>query len=142
MASLLVTWVTFVPSFLFIFLGAPYIERLRRNRALAGALAGITAAVVGVIANLGVYFAVNTLFATVDRGPLALLVPDPATVRPIPLAIAAIAAILIFVAAGRCCGRSPSAGRSASPRGSPGPGRLTRPDRASGALCRFQPEVS
>ena len=97
-ASLLVTWVTFVPSFLFIFLGAPYIERLRRNRALAGALAGITAAVVGVIANLGVYFAVNTLFATVDRGPLALLVPDPATVRPIPLAIAAIAAILIFVA--------------------------------------------
>ena len=97
-ASLLVTWVTFVPSFLFIFLGAPYIERLRRNRALAGALAGITAAVVGVIANLGVYFAVNTLFATVDRGPLALLVPDPATVRPIPLAIAAIATILIFVA--------------------------------------------
>ena len=97
-ASLLVTWVTFVPSFLFIFLGAPYIERLRRNRALAGALAGITAAVVGVIANLGVYFAVNTLFATVDRGPLALLVPDPATVRPIPLAIAAVAAILIFVA--------------------------------------------
>ena len=97
-ASLLVTWVTFVPSFLFIFLGAPYIERLRRNRALAGALAGITAAVVGVIANLGVYFAVNTLFATVDRGPLALLVPDPATVRPIPLAIAAVAAILIFAA--------------------------------------------
>jgi chromate transporter len=97
-ASLLVTWVTFVPSFLFIFLGAPYIERLRRNRALAGALAGITAAVVGVIANLGVYFAVNTLFATVDRGPLALLVPDPATVRPVPLAIAAVAAILIFVA--------------------------------------------
>ena len=97
-ASLLVTWVTFVPSFLFILLGAPYIERLRRNRALAGALAGITAAVVGVIANLGVYFAVNTLFATVDRGPLALLVPDPATVRPVPLAIAAVAAILIFVA--------------------------------------------
>jgi chromate transporter len=97
-ASLLVTWVTFVPSFLFIFLGAPYIERLRRNRALAGALAGITAAVVGVIANLGVYFAVTTLFATVDRGPLALLVPDPATVRPILLAIAALAAILIFVA--------------------------------------------
>ena len=53
---------------------------------------------VGVIANLGVYFAVTTLFGTVDRGPLALLVPDPATVRPIPLAIAAVAAILIFVA--------------------------------------------
>jgi chromate transporter len=97
-ASLLVTWVTFVPSFVFIFLGAPYIERLRHNRALAGALAGITAAVVGVIANLGVYFAVTTLFASVDRGPLALLVPDPATVRPIPLAIATVAGILIFVA--------------------------------------------
>ncbi len=96
-ASLLVTWVTFVPSFLFIFLGAPYIEGLRRNRALAGALAGITAAVVGVMANLGVYFAVTTLFATADRGPLALLVPDPATVRPVPLALAVVAGILIFL---------------------------------------------
>ena len=47
-----------------------------------------------MIANLGVYFAVNTLFATVDRGPLALLVPDPATVRPVPLAIAAVAVAL------------------------------------------------
>ena len=97
-ASLLVTWVTFVPSFLFIFLGAPYIERLRHNRALAGALAGITAAVVGVIANLGLYFAVTTPLARVDPGPLALLVPDPATVRPIPLGIAVVAGILIFVA--------------------------------------------
>ena len=51
-ASLLVTWVTFVPSFLFIFLGAPYVERLRENRTLAAALTGVTAAVVGVIANL------------------------------------------------------------------------------------------
>ena len=79
-ASLLVTWVTFVPSFLFIFLGAPYIERLRHNRALAGALTGITAAVVGVIANLAVYFAINTLFAathTVDSRAAR-----PATARP------------------------------------------------------------
>jgi hypothetical protein len=66
--SLLVTWVTFVPSFLFIFLGAPYIGRLRGNCSLAGALTGITAAVVGVIANLAVYFAINTLFAHLDRG--------------------------------------------------------------------------
>jgi chromate transporter len=60
-ASLLVTWVTFVPSFLFIFLGAPYVERLRENRTLAAALTGVTAAVVGVIANLAVFFGVHTL---------------------------------------------------------------------------------
>ena len=63
LASLLVTWVTFVPSFLFVLLGAPYMERLRGNRSLSAALTGITAAVVGVIANLGLYFAVHTLFA-------------------------------------------------------------------------------
>jgi chromate transporter len=97
--SLLVTWVTFVPSFLFIFLGAPYVERLRDNRTLAGVLAGITAAVVGVIANLAVYFTVATLFArvvTVDRGPLALHVPDVTTLRPVPLLIAVLAAVLLF----------------------------------------------
>jgi chromate transporter len=100
-ASLLVTWVTFVPSFLFIFLGAPYVERLRHNRALAGALAGITAAVVGVIANLAVYLAVATLFArtvTVDRGPLALHLPDLATLRPVALGIAVLAAVLLLAA--------------------------------------------
>jgi chromate transporter len=100
-ASLLVTWVTFVPSFLFIFLGAPYIERLRNNRALAGAMTGITAAVVGVIANLGIYFAINTLFAatrTVDTGPLALQLPDPTSLRPVPLAIGVLAAVLLFAA--------------------------------------------
>jgi chromate transporter len=99
LASLLVTWVTFVPSFLFIFLGAPYIERLRDNRALAGALAGITAAVVGVIANLAVYFAITTLFArttTVDAGPLALHLPVLDTLRPVPLVIAAVAGVLVF----------------------------------------------
>jgi chromate transporter len=99
-ASLLVTWVTFVPSFLFIFLGAPHIERLRGNRSLAGALTGITAAVVGVIANLALYFAVNTLFAqttTVDTGPLALHLPVLATLRPVPLVIGVVAAVLVFV---------------------------------------------
>jgi chromate transporter len=98
-ASLLVTWVTFVPSFLFIFLGAPYIERLRGNQALAGALTGITAAVVGVIANLALYFATNTLFARtipVDAGPLAMHLPDLTTLRWAPLVIVAIATVLIF----------------------------------------------
>jgi chromate transporter len=100
-ASLLVTWVTFVPSFLFIFLGAPYLERLRNNRSLAGALTGITAAVVGVIANLAVYFAINTVFAAtrmVDAGPLALQLPDPSTLRPVPVVIAVLAAVLLFAA--------------------------------------------
>ena len=67
LASLLVVWVTFVPSFLFIFLGAPYVERLRGNTALSAALTGVTAAVVGVIANLALYFAVHTLFSETQR---------------------------------------------------------------------------
>src|SRR4051812_28072214 len=99
LASLLVTWVTFVPSFLFVLLGAPYMERLRGNRSLSAALTGITAAVVGVIANLGVYFAVHTLFSetrAVDRGPLHLELPDVSTLRPVPLVIAALAAVLLF----------------------------------------------
>src|SRR3712207_4281666 len=74
-------------------------ERLRGNRSLSAALTGITAAVVGVIANLGVYFAVHTLFAGtvgVDRGVLHLELPDLATLRPVPLVIAVVAAVLLF----------------------------------------------
>ncbi|MEV7428488.1 chromate efflux transporter [Nocardioides sp. NPDC092400] len=63
LASLLTVWVTFVPCFLFIYLGAPYVERLRGSASLSAALAGVTAAVVGVIANLALFFAVHTLFA-------------------------------------------------------------------------------
>jgi chromate transporter len=97
--ALLTTWVTFVPCFLFIFLGAPYVERLRGNRSLSAALTGITAAVVGVIANLAVYFAVHTLFATSYPwrwGPLRLELPQPASLRPVPLLITAAALVLIF----------------------------------------------
>jgi len=97
--ALLTTWVTFVPCFLFIFLGAPYVERLRGNRSLSAALTGITAAVVGVIANLAVYFAVHTLFATTHPwhwGPLRLELPQPASLRLVPLAIAAAALVMIF----------------------------------------------
>ena len=99
LASLLVTWVTFVPSFLFVLLGAPYMERLRGNRSLSAALTGITAAVVGVIANLGLYFAVHTLFSDTAQlawGPLSLVVPEVGTVRWVALAIAGIAAVLLF----------------------------------------------
>lgn len=98
-ASLLVTWVTFVPSILFVLLGAPYMERLRGNRALSAALSGVTAAVVGVIANLAVYFAVHTLFSqtlAVDRGPLHLELPHVTTPRFVPLVIAVVAAVLLF----------------------------------------------
>ena len=97
--ALLTTWVTFVPCFLFIFLGAPYVERLRGNKSLSAALTGITAAVVGVIANLAVYFALHTLFEQTTEatwGPLAIELPQLATVQPVSAAIAIIAAILIF----------------------------------------------
>ncbi|MGW6928415.1 chromate efflux transporter [Lentzea sp. NPDC054927] len=95
-ASLLTTWVTFVPCFLFVLLGAPYIERLRGNHALSAALTGITAAVVGVIANLALYFALHTLFAETHTGPLRMQVPDLATFRPSSLVIALVAAVLVF----------------------------------------------
>src|ERR671932_2211424 len=63
--GLLATWVTFTPCFLWIFLGAPFIEVLRGNKAVSGALAAITAAVVGVILNLAVWFAIHTIFHSV-----------------------------------------------------------------------------
>ena len=98
LASLLVTWVTFVPSFLFILLGAPYVERLRGNRTLSSALTGITAAVVGVIANLAVYFALHTLFGAttvVSDGTLAVEVPT-GDVQWAAVAITALGFALIF----------------------------------------------
>ena len=71
LGGLLATWVTFTPCFLWIFLGAPYIETLRGNKGLAGALTAITAAVVGVILNLSIWFALHTLFRRDHAGPLA-----------------------------------------------------------------------
>jgi chromate transporter len=99
LASLLVTWVTFVPCFLFIFLGAPYVERLRNNRHLTAALTGITAAVVGVIANLAVFFALHTLFdrtRTVEWGPVGLDVPVIGSWDPVAFALTGVALLLIF----------------------------------------------
>ena len=99
LASLLVTWVTFVPCFVFVFVGAPYVERLRGNEAISAALTGIMAAVVGVIANLAIFFAVHTLFRVVDPvswGPVHLLVPDLGTLKPLSLAVALFAAFLLF----------------------------------------------
>lgn len=92
-------WMTFIPSFLFIFAGAPFIDRLTHMPRLSGALAAITAAVVGVIANLSLWFALHVLFATVPEvtlGPLHLALPDPASFRPVAAALAALAGLLLL----------------------------------------------
>jgi chromate transporter len=102
-AAVLTTWVTFVPCFLWIFLGAPFIEVLRDNKALTGALSAITAAVVGVIANLAVWFGLHTLFRQVvpwQGFALNIDVPVWTTVNlpAVLLAVAAIIAIFKFKA--------------------------------------------
>ena len=100
LGACLVTWVTFAPCFLWIFLGAPYIEALRGNARLSAALTGITAAVVGVIANLALFFAVHTLFGSVDDGRnygwIELDVPHWSTLSPRALAVGALAMWLTF----------------------------------------------
>lgn len=99
LGGLLATWVTFTPCFLWIFAGAPFVERLRGDRALAGALSAITAAVVGVILNLAVWFAAHTLFGQVAErryGPLRVDIPDPASAQWAAIALAAAAAVAIF----------------------------------------------
>jgi chromate transporter len=92
-------WMTFVPSFLFIFSGAPFIDRLTHMPRLSGALAAITAAVVGVIANLSLWFALHVLFSEVPEttlGPLHLTWPDLTSPRPLPALIAALAALALL----------------------------------------------
>lgn len=99
LGGLLTTWVTFVPCFLWIFLGAPFIERLRANKALASALAAVTAAVVGVILNLALWFAVHLWFARVDErviGPLRIDIPDLASADPLALLLSTAALIAAF----------------------------------------------
>jgi chromate transporter len=99
LGGLLAAWVTFVPSFLWIFLGAPYMERLRGNRALSGALAAITAAVVGVILNLALWLGLHVLFAevgTLGLGPLAMPWPVWGTLDPWALGLMAVAAVALF----------------------------------------------
>src|SRR5947209_14523028 len=103
LGGLLATWCTFVPCFLWIGLGAPFIERLRDNKALTGALAGITAAVVGVILNLAIWFALHTWFR--DTFPLrgygvGFDMPVLASLSPwaLALSVAALVAILRFKA--------------------------------------------
>jgi chromate transporter len=94
----LATWVTFAPSFLWIFAGAPYAEAIQRVALLRSALAGVTAAVVGVILNLAIWFGVHVLFAQVNRtdwGPVRIWIPDVMTLDPYALGLSAFAALLL-----------------------------------------------
>jgi chromate transporter len=99
LGGLLATWVTFTPCFLWIFLGAPFIEQLRGNKALAGALSAITAAVVGVILNLAIWFAIHSVFHETrpfhDFG-LSVDVPIISSLDPWALALSVAAVIAIF----------------------------------------------
>jgi chromate transporter len=98
--ALLAVWVTFAPCFAFIFLGAPFVEKLHNEPRLKGALAGVTAAVVGVIANLALWFGLRVIFArveTVQAGPFRLDLPDPLSLVPDALALTALAAVCLFV---------------------------------------------
>ncbi len=99
LAALLTTWVTFIPCFLWIFLGAPYVERLRDNRALSAALSAITAAVVGVILNLAIWFGVHVIFTAVGKYVVMgarSLAPNLASLDLLALLLAAGAMVAIF----------------------------------------------
>lgn len=99
LGGLLTTWVTFAPCFLWIFVGAPFVERLRQNRMLSAALAAITAAVVGVILNLAVWFALHVLFGEValfEFGPISIDVPEPASIQPIAAGLCVLSLIGVF----------------------------------------------
>ena len=99
-AAAVTLWATFAPCFLWIFTGAPYVERLSAIPRLAGALASVTAAVVGVILNLSLWFALHVLFAKVDRR----------SARP----VAAMDAGLGEPQCGGCAARGPCGDRSCS----------------------------
>jgi len=96
LGGLVAQWATFVPSFVWIFMGAPYIEALRNNKALSAALAAITAAVVGVILNLAIWFGLHTLFSQVDvrhAHGMVLQVPALNTLN-VPTLVLSIGAML------------------------------------------------
>jgi chromate transport protein ChrA len=99
LGGLLATWVTFTPCFLWIFLGAPFVETLRANKAVGAAFSAITAAVVGVVLNLAVWFAIHNMFREtipVRAFPLSFDAPDIASVDTWALALSVAAAVAIF----------------------------------------------
>ena len=99
LAGLLVTWVTFTPCFLWVFLGAPYVEALRGARALSAALSAVTAAVVGVILNLAVWFGLHVVFRQLlpwHNYGFALDVPVLSSIDPFATILAIAAALALF----------------------------------------------
>ena len=99
MAAAVVLWATFVPCFAWVFLGAPFVERLQANAALAGALSAVTAAVVGVIASLALWFALHTLFlrrVAVQAMGLHLDLPAPASLDVAALLLAAATGVSLL----------------------------------------------
>jgi chromate transporter len=99
LASVVTTWVVFVPCFMFVFVGAPWVEHLRGNTSLRTALSGVAAAVVGVILNLAVWFALHVLFGEVSEMHAAgvrVLIPRPSTLDWGAVAIVAGAALTMF----------------------------------------------
>lgn len=99
LGGLLTTWVTFAPCFAWIFLGAPYMERLRANAALSAALTAVTAAVVGVILNLSIWFAVHVIWSEVVQitaGPLSMELPVLASLDWAAAGLSVLALIAVF----------------------------------------------
>lgn len=113
LGSLITVWSTFIPCFFWIFLGAPSVERLRGNRLLSSALSAITAAVVGVILNLAIWFSLHTLFSSVTTahaGRLRILIPEWTSINPSACVVAVLAFLLTFqwkrgmaTTLGTCC---------------------------------------
>lgn len=98
-AAAVTLWATFVPCFLWIFAGAPWIDWLSTRRRLSGALSGITAAVVGVILNLSVWFGMHVLFGSVSResvGPLTIWTPELGSIDWYALGLAVLSGILLL----------------------------------------------
>ena len=99
LGGLLTTWVTFVPCFLWIFLGAPHVERLRDKKGLSAALTAITAAVVGTVLNLAIWFALHLLFREVNTftsGPLTVAMPTLSSVDWTALGLTVLALLATF----------------------------------------------
>ncbi len=98
-AALVTLWTTFAPCFLWIFAGAPWVDHLTRRPALQSALAAITAAVVGVIASISVWFTLHILFSAVPItpvGPVSLPLPVVATFQPVAALLTLTAGVLIL----------------------------------------------
>ncbi len=102
-AGLVALWATFMPCFLWIFLAAPYVEQISSHPRLGAALKAITAAVVGVILNLSVWFALHVLFTKIDRfeyGPISLALPAKSSLDPVALGLVCLGAVATVLTRG------------------------------------------